>query len=195
MVTSPWALDLVATPGRRSPRADGGGPLGALASRADHALVTAWCLNAAANELVEVNAGSHGSPRTASRTPRRSPTGPDPGDPTVDVHQLRLQPRLRLLLRSVLPRAERRALGVDRVRRLVGEAVAAGVVELVLTGGEPFLLPDIDALVEACTSVLPTTLLTNGMLLHGRRLERLRRMDRERLALQISLDSANPRTA
>ncbi|MEP6631854.1 MAG: radical SAM protein [Lapillicoccus sp.] len=90
------------------------------------------------------------------------------------------------------PRAERRALGVDRVRRLVDEAVAAGVVELVLTGGEPFLLPDIDVLVEACTSVLPTTLLTNGMLLHGRRLERLRRMDREQLALQISLDSPNP---
>ena len=61
-----------------------------------------------------------------------------------------------------------------------------------LTGGEPFLLPDIDALVEACTSVLPTTLLTNGMLLHGRRLERLRRMDRKRLALQISIDSPTP---
>ena len=61
-----------------------------------------------------------------------------------------------------------------------------------LTGGEPFLLPDIDELVAACTSVLPTTLLTNGMLLHGRRLERLRRMDRERLALQISLDSPTP---
>ncbi len=99
---------------------------------------------------------------------------------------------MRLLLCSILPRAERRALGVDRVRRLAGEAVAAGVVELVLTGGEPFLLPDIDVLVASCTSVLPTTLLTNGMLLHGRRLERLRGMDRERLSLQISLDSSTP---
>ncbi len=88
------------------------------------------------------------------------------------------------------PRTARRALGLDRVRQLVGEAVEAGVSELILTGGEPFLLPDLDELVAACTAVLPTTLLTNGMLLHGRRLERLRRMDRTRLALQISLDSA-----
>lgn len=90
------------------------------------------------------------------------------------------------------PRAERRALGVDRVRRLAAEAAAAGVTELLLTGGEPFLLPDIDELANACTSWLPTTLLTNGMLFHGARLARLHAMDRARLALQISLDSATP---
>jgi len=90
------------------------------------------------------------------------------------------------------PQTERRALGVDRVRQLAAEAVDAGVSELILTGGEPFLLPDIDEVVAACTSQLPTTLLTNGMLFKGHRLERLRRMDRERLTLQISLDSATP---
>jgi len=90
------------------------------------------------------------------------------------------------------PQTERRALGVDRVRQLAAEAVDAGVSELILTGGEPFLLPDIDEVVAACTSQLPTTLLTNGMLFKGNRLERLRRMDRERLTLQISLDSATP---
>jgi len=88
------------------------------------------------------------------------------------------------------PQTARRALGVDNVRRLAGEAVHAGVSEILLTGGEPFLLPDLDELVAACTAALPTTLLTNGMLFHGRRLERLRRMDRARLTLQISLDSA-----
>ncbi|MBA2739127.1 MAG: radical SAM protein [Nocardioidaceae bacterium] len=88
------------------------------------------------------------------------------------------------------PQAARRALGLDRVRQLATEAVDAGVSELILTGGEPFLLPDIDELVAACTAVLPTTLLTNGMLFRGRRLDALRRMDRSRLALQISLDSA-----
>jgi len=87
------------------------------------------------------------------------------------------------------PQTARRALGVDRVRRLATEASEAGVSELILTGGEPFLLPDIDELVAACTAMLPTTLLTNGMLFRGRRLEALRRMDRSRLALQISLDS------
>jgi pyruvate-formate lyase-activating enzyme len=90
------------------------------------------------------------------------------------------------------PKAARRALGADRIRRLATEAVDAGVTELILTGGEPFLLPDIDSLVAACTDVLPTTLLTNGMLFRGRRLDALRRMDRERLALQISLDSPTP---
>jgi MoaA/NifB/PqqE/SkfB family radical SAM enzyme len=87
------------------------------------------------------------------------------------------------------PQTARAALGLDRVRQLATEAVEAGVCELVLTGGEPFLLPDIDDLVAACTAVLPTTLLTNGMLLRGRRLDALRRMDRDRLTLQISLDS------
>ena len=90
------------------------------------------------------------------------------------------------------PQAERKALGVEVVQRLANEAVAAGVSELILTGGEPFLLPDLDELVASCTQVLPTTLLTNGMLLRGGRLERLRRMDRDRLSLQISLDSATP---
>ena len=87
------------------------------------------------------------------------------------------------------PQTARSALGIDRIRQLAAEAVDAGVSELILTGGEPFLLPDIDDLVGACTAVLPTTLLTNGMLFQGRRLEALRRMDRDRVTLQISLDS------
>lgn len=90
------------------------------------------------------------------------------------------------------PQTERRALGADRVAQLAREAVGAGVRELILTGGEPFLLPDIDTLVASCTTALPTTLLTNGMLFQGARLDRLRNMDRERLTLQISLDSATP---
>ena len=91
---------------------------------------------------------------------------------------------------SSSPQTERKALGADRVDRLAAEAVEAGVQELILTGGEPFLLPDVDQLVASCTDRLPTTLLTNGMLFRGARLERLRSMDRDRLTLQISLDSA-----
>ena len=87
---------------------------------------------------------------------------------------------------------QRRALGADRVRRLAEEAVDAGVSELILTGGEPFLLPDLDDLVATCTAALPTTLLTNAMLFRGRRLQMLRRMDRDRVVLQISLDSPTP---
>lgn len=91
------------------------------------------------------------------------------------------------------PTANRRALGLERIGPLVGEAPGAGVTELFLTGGEPFILPDIDAIVRSCVTVLPTTLLTNGMLFQrGRRLEALRRMPRDGFALQISLDSPTP---
>jgi len=90
------------------------------------------------------------------------------------------------------PHAPRRALGADRIRRLATEAADAGVAELLLTGGEPFLLPDLGEIVAACASALPTTLLTNGMLFHGRRLATLRAMPRDRVRLQISLDSATP---
>jgi pyruvate-formate lyase-activating enzyme len=88
------------------------------------------------------------------------------------------------------PQAPRRAIGVDRIRRLVTEGANAGVRELFLTGGEPFLLPDLDRIVAECVRRLPTTLLTNGMLFRGRRLSMLRRMPRDELTLQISLDSA-----
>lgn len=90
------------------------------------------------------------------------------------------------------PRAQRRALGLDRIRRLVAEGAAAGVAEVFLTGGEPFLLGDLDEIVSACVERLPTTMLTNGMLFRGSRLEMLRRMPREGLVLQISVDSASP---
>ena len=90
------------------------------------------------------------------------------------------------------PKAERRAIGADRLRQIASEAADAGVSELILTGGEPFLLNDLDDLVNSCTDELPTTLLTNGMLFRGARLERLRRMDRSRLTLQVSVDSATP---
>ena len=41
------------------------------------------------------------------------------------------------------PKAPRRALGLERVRRIAGEARALGVNEIFVTGGEPFLLEDI----------------------------------------------------
>jgi organic radical activating enzyme len=90
------------------------------------------------------------------------------------------------------PQAARRALGHDQIQRIVSEATGLGVAELYLTGGEPFLLLDLDEIVATCVQRLPTTLLTNGMLFRGRRLSMLRRMPREDFALQISLDSPTP---
>src|SRR5262249_13351688 len=72
------------------------------------------------------------------------------------------------------PKAPRRALGLEQVRRIASEAAALGVGEIFVTGGEPFLLADIGDILTACAATAPTTVLTNGMLLVGRRLETLR---------------------
>jgi len=167
-------------------------PLRGLDADESRAVAEAWC-DRAGHQVVSVDAEAV----TVRKGPRADPlAGLDPS----------LLPGTRLWLYTNFdcnlacdyccakssPQAARRALGVDVVRRLAQEAVEADVSELILTGGEPFLLPDLDELVAACTDVLPTTLLTNGMLLRAGRLERLRRMDRERLTLQISLDSSTP---
>jgi pyruvate-formate lyase-activating enzyme len=155
-------------------------------------LITAWCARTG-NELVEVREG------VATVRRGRSP------DPLAELAPDQV-PGTRLWIYTNFdcnlacdyccvrssPQAARRALGADRVTQLANEAVDAGVSELILTGGEPFLLPDLDDLVAACTSKLPTTLLTNAMLFRGRRLDILRRLDRNRLVLQVSLDSATP---
>ncbi|HEX3442109.1 MAG TPA: radical SAM protein [Pseudolabrys sp.] len=90
------------------------------------------------------------------------------------------------------PKAPRRALGLERVRRIATEAAELGVSEMFVTGGEPFLLPDIGKILAACAAAVPTTVLTNGMLFAGRRLETLLSLPRDRLTLQISLDSPTP---
>ena len=77
--------------------------------------------------------------------------------------------------------------------RIASEAAALGVGEIFVTGGEPFLLDDIGDILTACAAAAPTTVLTNGMLLVGRRLEILRALPRDRVTLQISLDSPDAR--
>jgi sulfatase maturation enzyme AslB (radical SAM superfamily) len=90
------------------------------------------------------------------------------------------------------PRAPRRRLGLERIRRIAREAPPLGTESFFLTGGEPLLLPDVADVVRECATAAPTTVLTNGMLLRGSRLEALRGLPRDRVTLQISLDSATP---
>ena len=90
------------------------------------------------------------------------------------------------------PTALRRELGLARVQRIAREGAELGVKEMFVTGGEPFLLEDIGDILLACAAVAPTTVLTNGMLFAGRRIESLRALPRDRIVLQISLDSATP---
>ena len=90
------------------------------------------------------------------------------------------------------PTAPRRELGLARVQRIAREAAELGVKEIFVTGGEPFLLEDIGDILLSCAAAAPTTVLTNGMLFTGRRIENLRALRRDRIVLQISLDSATP---
>lgn len=90
------------------------------------------------------------------------------------------------------PTAPRRELGLARVQQITQEATQLGVNEIFVTGGEPFLLKDIGEILIACARAAPTTVLTNGMLFSGRRAEVLQVLPRDRVVLQISLDSATP---
>ena len=91
------------------------------------------------------------------------------------------------------PRAEPRTLPLEEVRLAASEAPAAGVRELFVTGGEPFLRPDIAEVLHACARALPTTVLTNGLLFAGKRRLVLRALPRDRVVFQISLDSPTHR--
>jgi uncharacterized Fe-S cluster-containing radical SAM superfamily protein len=88
------------------------------------------------------------------------------------------------------PTAPRRELGLGSVQRIAREAAELGVKEIFVTGGEPFLLEEIGDILLSCAAAAPTTVLTNGMLFAGRRAEALQALPRDRIVLQISLDSA-----
>jgi len=91
------------------------------------------------------------------------------------------------------PQARRRSIGAARFRELVDEAVAEGFTELYVTGGEPFLEPDLVDMLLYATERLDVVCLTNAMLYRGHRLQQLARLaGRPRLILQTSLDSATP---
>ncbi len=91
--------------------------------------------------------------------------------------------------------AERNGLALPQVCRLIDEAVALGMRELFLTGGEPFILHDIFAMLHYGLERMHVTVLSNGILLKGKRLGQLEALPhRERLTVQISLDGSNAAT-
>ncbi len=93
------------------------------------------------------------------------------------------------------PAARRRSLSLERFRALVDDAVAEGFAELYVTGGEPFVHADIEAMLEYASQRLPTVVLTNAMLFSGRRRDALARLaGRPGLTLQSSIDGARAQT-
>lgn len=83
-------------------------------------------------------------------------------------------------------------LSTDRLMGWIGQASDLGVFRFYFTGGEPFIRKDIFDLIEEVTRRREAELiiLTNAMLFTGERLEGLRRQDRRRLKLQVSLDGS-----
>ena len=91
------------------------------------------------------------------------------------------------------PKADPRLMSVDLADAATREFVAQGGRELLITGGEPFLHPELEELVAVTSAQVPVTLLTNAMLYEkGRRRATLESFDRGAVTLQVSLDSAGP---
>jgi MoaA/NifB/PqqE/SkfB family radical SAM enzyme len=91
--------------------------------------------------------------------------------------------------------AERNGVTLSQVYRLIDEAVTLGMTELFLTGGEPFILHDIFSMLHYGLERMHVTVLSNGILLKGKRLQQLEALShRERLTVQISLDGSNAAT-
>jgi MoaA/NifB/PqqE/SkfB family radical SAM enzyme len=90
------------------------------------------------------------------------------------------------------PAAGARQMTVDVMSRACEEFAGLGGREILLTGGEPFLHPDLGRLVDCATRFVrrPVVILTNAMVFgRGRRREILGSLDRDRVVLQVSLDS------
>ncbi|MCB0950165.1 MAG: radical SAM protein [Mycobacterium sp.] len=187
-------LDLMRLMGRL---ADGAVGEIAIASASDREVAEKWCARSG-NTVVETNLDHSGAGTMTVRRGR-------PRDPILVLGPERM-PGARLWMYTNFhcnlacdyccvessPQAPRRALGADRIARLAREAADWGVREIFLTGGEPFLLPDIGSIVGSCAALLPTTVLTNGMVFKGRGLRELESIPRDNVAFQISLDSATP---
>ncbi len=87
------------------------------------------------------------------------------------------------------PKADARRLDPAVVGPLFAQFREQGGKELLLTGGEPFMHPQLGELIDAAAG-LERTILTNAMVFgRGRRRELLESIDRD-VVMQVSLDSA-----
>jgi MoaA/NifB/PqqE/SkfB family radical SAM enzyme len=90
------------------------------------------------------------------------------------------------------PGVTKRELTSERMIEVAHDAADLGFTALGVTGGEPFLLADMAHTLAQLGSILPTVGLTNGTLFTGRRLAAAEELAGADVALQISLDSADP---
>ncbi|MFN2450915.1 MAG: radical SAM protein [Candidatus Dormibacteria bacterium] len=162
-----------------------------LVSAADAELARVWC-ERTGNTLVSAEAGLLTVQRGRPAVPAALPEGRRPGSRLWIYTNFDCNLACSYCCVRSSPTAPPRAVGAELIAQLAREAVAANVQEIYLTGGEPFIVPDIGESIRACAAQLPTTVLTNAMLFRGRRLEVLKSLPRTNLALQVSLDSPTP---
>lgn len=92
---------------------------------------------------------------------------------------------------SKLVDRSRRVMTVDDYARLAEELIANGVIAVQLTGGEPFLRPDLEAIVRSLRpSKLFISVVTNSSLVTRARLERLAEAGLDNIC--VSLDHWDP---
>lgn len=89
------------------------------------------------------------------------------------------------------PKSPRRDLGADRMVELAAQARDLGFTDLGVTGGEPFLRPDMVDVLIAMSEQLPTVVLSNATLFHGDRLKRVEALADHPVVVQVSLDYAD----
>ncbi|MBI3321321.1 MAG: methyltransferase domain-containing protein [Candidatus Omnitrophica bacterium] len=94
---------------------------------------------------------------------------------------------------SSSPRGER-GLPLATWRFLVDQAISLGVERFYVTGGEPFVRPDMPELIRYITQTRQAELilLTNATLFGGPRKALLETCDRERIKFQVSVDGSTP---
>jgi len=90
------------------------------------------------------------------------------------------------------PKVARRELDPATMLDLAREAKELGFTGVGVTGGEPFLVPEMPELLVELSRVLPVLVLTNGTLFQRALLERMRPLADADVIVQISLDHPEP---
>lgn len=88
-------------------------------------------------------------------------------------------------------------MSLEQVRPYLAEGAALGVKEYYFTGGEPFLNPEMEAILDETLRYGPATVLTNGLLLRPERCRHLKGLadaSRYSLDFRVSLDGYDAAT-
>lgn len=90
------------------------------------------------------------------------------------------------------PKVARRELDPATMLDLAREAKEVGFTSLGITGGEPFLVPELPMFLRELSQVLPVLVLTNGTIFQRALLDRMDVLRGADVTLQISLDRSEP---